>query len=166
MQPKNAASRAISAGASSLMMSALLPPSSSSTRPNRRCTSTPTSRPTAVLPVNESNRTRSSAARRRPTSVPPWQSVTTGGSLFRRSTSATIRVVATLTSGVLGAPFHRTASPTVSAIAAFQPNTAHGKLNAEMIPTSPSGFHFSRIVWPARSDGSIWPAYIRDSPTA
>uniref|UniRef100_A0A336LKE5 CSON007394 protein n=1 Tax=Culicoides sonorensis TaxID=179676 RepID=A0A336LKE5_CULSO len=61
--------------------------------PNLRWTSIPTSRPTAVLPVNET-------------------------------------------------------------IAAFHPNTAHGKLNAEITPTNPSGFHFSKIRCLPRSEGN------------
>jgi len=45
-------------------------------------------------------------------SVPPWHSDATAGKLFLLNTSATIRVVATETSAVVGAPFHRILSPT------------------------------------------------------
>lgn len=48
-----------------------------------------------------------------------------------------------VTSEVEGAPFHTTKSPQMKAIAAFQPNTAHGKLNAVITPTMPIGFHTS-----------------------
>ena len=39
--------------------------------------------------------------------------------------------------------YHRVQLPQTSPIAWFHPNTATGKLNAVMIPTSPSGFHVS-----------------------
>lgn len=50
---------------------------------------------------------------------------------------------ATVTRGVVGAPFQRQALPVTKAIAVFQPATATGKLNALIIPTTPSGFQFS-----------------------
>jgi len=43
----------------------------------------------------------------------------------------------------VGAGFHRTELPQVKAIAAFHPYTATGKLNAVIIPTTPTGFHIS-----------------------
>jgi len=52
-------------------------------------------------------------------------------------------VVAMLTRGVVGAPFQIVVLPHTREIALFQPNTAQGKLNAEITPTIPSGFHCS-----------------------
>ena len=46
-------------------------------------------------------------------------------------------VTATATKGVDGAGFQTTAFPVTSASALFQPYTAHGKLNAEITPTTP-----------------------------
>jgi len=48
--------------------------------------------------------------------------------------------------GADGAPFQRQRSPQVAAIQKFHPKTAHGKLKAVMIPTSPSGFHYSIMI--------------------
>jgi len=44
--------------------------------------------------------------------------------------------------------YHRVQLPQTSPIAWFHPNTATGKLNAVMMPTSPSGFHCSINMWP------------------
>lgn len=52
-------------------------------------------------------------------------------------------VVAIEIRGVDGAPFHTVTFPQASEIELFQPKTAFGKLNAEIIPTIPSGFHCS-----------------------
>lgn len=68
-------------------------------------------------------------------------------------------VTAIAVRGVLGAGFHTSAFPVMSASALFQPYTAHGKLNAEMTPTTPSGFHASSSMCPGRSDGMICPLY-------
>jgi len=48
----------------------------------------------------------------------------------------------------VGAGFQTSEFPHVNAIAAFQPYTAIGKLNAVMTPTTPTGFQFSRRACP------------------
>ncbi len=57
-------------------------------------------------------------------------------------------MTAMLTSGVVGAPFQIVVFPQISEIALFQPKTAQGKLNADITPTMPSGFHCSIKKWP------------------
>lgn len=44
--------------------------------------------------------------------------------------------------------YQRTASPQIRASAAFQPYTATGKLNADITPTIPIGFHCSSNMCP------------------
>src|SRR2546430_8072650 len=51
-------------------------------------------------------------------------------------------------SGVSADGFHTTVSPQTSATAVFQAQTAAGKLNAEITPTTPSGCHASDSRWP------------------
>ena len=60
---------------------------------------------------------------------------------------------ATLTRGVVGAPFHRQLLPHTKAIATFHPATATGKLKALMIPTTPRGFQFSIRTCPGPECG-------------
>ena len=50
-----------------------------------------------------------------------------------------------------------TASPQMSASAAFQDQTATGKLKAEMMPTTPSGCQVSIMRWPGRSVAIVKP---------
>lgn len=57
-------------------------------------------------------------------------------------------------------------SPLTSAIEAFHPKTATGKLNAVMTPIGPRGFHCSSRKCPGRSEGNTDPARDLDSPTA
>lgn len=66
-------------------------------------------------------------------------------------------MAAIVINGADGAPFQRQRSPTVAAIQKFHPKTAHGKLKAVMIPTSPSGFHYSIMKWSGLSDGITSP---------
>ena len=47
--------------------------------------------------------------------------------------------------GVVGAGFQTVIFPEIIDKAKFQKNTAHGKLNAEITPTTPRGFHYSKI---------------------
>ena len=49
--------------------------------------------------------------------------------------------------------YHRVQLPQTSPIAWFHPNTATGKLNAVMIPTSPRGFHVSSNTCPGPAGG-------------
>jgi len=67
---------------------------------------------------------------------------------------------------VLGAPFHRTKSPQINAIAAFQEWTAQGKLNADITPTIPYGFQTSIIKCPGHSDGITLPDIDLEYPHA
>ena len=48
--------------------------------------------------------------------------------------------------GVFSEGFHTQTFPQTNAIAAFQDQTATGKLNAEIIPTTPKGCHCSNIL--------------------
>ena len=57
-------------------------------------------------------------------------------------------------SGVGPAGFHTTGSPHTAAIALFQDQTATGKLNAVITPTTPSGCHCSIIRCAGRSEAS------------
>ena len=50
-----------------------------------------------------------------------------------------------------------TGSPQTSAMAVFQDQTAAGKLNALMTPTTPSGCHVSISRWPGRSEVIVRP---------
>ncbi len=60
-------------------------------------------------------------------------------------------------SGVLGEGFHTEALPQMAARKEFQAHTATGKLNAEMIPTTPSGCHCSYMRCCGRSECMVSP---------
>jgi pimeloyl-ACP methyl ester carboxylesterase len=72
-------------------------------------------------------------------------------------TSSTIVCVASAVSGVFSDGFHTTGSPQTKARAAFQDQTATGKLKAEMTPQTPSGCQVSIIRWSARSVAMVRP---------
>ncbi len=74
-----------------------------------------------------------------------------GSTPLSRQTRSAMRMVATAESGVLGAGFQRVASPQTAASAAFHAQTATGKLNALMTPTTPSGCHCSYMRCRGRS---------------
>lgn len=104
-----------------------------------------------------------------PISAPPCKTVNTLGlMLFFLKTSAMILDVAIVTKELVGAPFQTTEFPQMKEMAAFQPNTAFGKLKAEMTPTVPKGFQTSIIKWSGLSELKTDPlkiAYnIPDSP--
>merc|ERR1712071_329353 len=146
-QAKRAARTTRSTSALSSTKMALFPPSSNKLRPNRLCTVSATSLPTLVLPVKETKGIRTSFAMAIPTSAPPLTRLHMApGKLFCSRTSAIILVVATLHRGVEGAPFQIRVFPRTNERALFQPYTATGKLNAEMTPTVPRGFHISRCM--------------------
>jgi hypothetical protein len=65
--------------------------------------------------------------------------------------------VASAVSGVFSEGFQTTASPQTSASAAFQLQTATGKLKAEITPTTPSGCQVSIIRWLGRSVAIVRP---------
>ena len=68
-----------------------------------------------------------------------------------------IRCSASAVSGVFSDGFHSTVSPQTRASAAFQAQTAIGKLNAVMTPTGPSGCQRSIKWWPGRSEAIVRP---------
>lgn len=130
-----------------------------------------------------------------PTSGPPViKDATEPGIPLRSKTLVMILVVAMATKGVLDASFQTMVLPQTIAIALFQPYTlrhdesvdcsellsgvtarlsgnhiiftAMGKLNAEITPTTPKGFHFSKSAWFFLSEGNKLPGNVRDKPTA
>ena len=88
------------------------------------------------------------------------------GSPLARSTSLTMFWHATAHSGVLLDGFQTTGSPQTQASAAFQAQTATGKLNALMTPIGPTGCHCSIIRCMGRSLCSVGPDRQRLWPTA
>lgn len=67
---------------------------------------------------------------------------------------------------VEGAPFQTQTSPQINPSAKFQPNTATGKLNAVIMPTTPKGFHYSIMKCDGLSDGITNPYNDLDNPQA
>ena len=164
--PKVTARTARSTSASSMTMTALLPPSSSRLRPRRWATLTPTSRPTATDPVNETSGSRGSSASQPPTSAPPMARPKTPSAPCAAMTSLQSACTAWLHRGVRGDGFQTQVSPHTAASAAFQAQTATGKLNAVMTATGPSGWYCSSILWLGRSEAMVRPCSCRDRPTA
>src|SRR5271154_6231564 len=125
---------------------ALFPPSSKSGRQSRCETISETVRPILVEPVAETSGTRVSSASKRPISEPPTARLQAVGSIPNsRLTCSAIRMQAIAVNGVFSDGFHKVELPHTIASALFQDQTATGKLNAEMIPTNPSGCHCSNI---------------------
>jgi len=60
-------------------------------------------------------------------------------------------------SGVFSDGFHTTEFPHTTASAKFHAQTATGKLNALMTPTTPSGCHVSLMRCPGRSEAIVRP---------
>ena len=145
---------------------ALLPPSSSSERPRRAATFGAIARPIAVDPVADTSGTRGSSTSARP-ALPTITSTSPSGASPKRSSARRNSAwQASAVSGVREDGFQITGSPHTSASAAFQLQTATGKLNAVMMPTGPSGSQVSIIRCPGRSDAIVRPYSCRDSPTA
>ena len=139
-------------------MIALLPEHSSRQRPNRSATTCAICLPTADDPVNDTRETRGSAASRAAASRPESiSSVKIGGKL----SSAMIRLhscwTAIAASGVFGEGFQTVALPHTAESSAFHAQTATGKLNAVITPTTPSGCHCSYIRCPGRSECMVLP---------
>ncbi len=165
--PNTIARVARSSRASFVTTIALLPPSSRIVRPKRDATTSATRRPTAVEPVNEMSGRRRSRSICSPTVRPgPTTSEKMPGTPWSAVTRFAMCCTAMAVSGVGSAGFQTTGSPHTAAIAAFQDQTATGKLNAVMTPTGPSGCHCSIIRWPGRSDESVSPYSWRERPTA
>ncbi|CFS23892.1 Uncharacterised protein [Mycobacterium tuberculosis] len=152
--PRTASSRS----ADGATMAALLPPNSSSTRPKRRATRGPTCWPIRTEPVADNNATRGSSTSCAPRSAPPNSRPPTAAGA---PTSAAARLSsawqASAVNGVSSEGFHTTVSPQTSATAVFHAQTATGKLNAVITPTTPSGCQVSRSRCPARSDAMVRP---------
>src|SRR5690606_1730324 len=106
-----------------------------------------------VEPVKEISGTRLSSTSFSDSAVP--------ASLMRKkmsgnppafSASLQILIEAIAVSGVLLDGFQMQMSPQMAARNEFQLHTATGKLKAEMMPTSPSGWYCSYMRWPGRSE--------------
>jgi hypothetical protein len=65
--------------------------------------------------------------------------------------------VASAVNGVFSDGFQASVLPQTSASTAFQDQTATGKLNAEMMPVTPSGCHVSIIRCSPRSVAMVRP---------
>src|ERR1700722_9674814 len=68
--------------------------------------------------------------------------------------------------GVFSEPFHTHTSPQTQASILFQLHTATGKLNADIMPTIPSGCHCSYIRCLGLSLCMVKPCSCRERPTA
>src|SRR3546814_15453303 len=82
------------------------------------------------------------------------------------SASLQIFIEAIADSGVFGEGFQMQMSPPAAATNAFQAQTATGKLNAEMIPTRPSGCHCSYLRLHGRSECMLRSSSRLDRPAA
>ncbi len=163
--PRSASSRS----ALGATMAALLPPSSRICRAKRAARRGATARPMAVEPVAETSATRAWSTSTPAESRPPGSRMARSGgasgpkrAMARPSKACTASAV----SGVFSDGFHTTLSPQTSASAAFQAQTATGKLKAETTPTTPSGCQVSIMRCCGRSVAMVSPCSWRDSPTA
>src|SRR5690242_1023549 len=141
--PNTAPVNTIFRSAFSVMMIALFPPNSKIDLPKRSAVAAATIFPTLVEPVKEISGMRSSAFIKSPQALPVTRLLTPSGTPFFANTSAAICWQATAHNGTLEEGFQTQTSPHTQAMAAFQLQTATGKLNAEIIPTTPSGCHCS-----------------------
>ena len=163
VMPRTAKSRS----ADGATIAALLPPSSSRDAAKRAARRGAISRPIRSDPVADTRATRGSSSRasqsrRSASSRRCTPSGAPTSAMARSSSAAQAREV----NGVASEGFQITVSPQTSATAVFHDHTAAGKLNAEMTATTPRGCQDSDRRWPGRSDGSVRPAMLRDSPTA
>ena len=155
---KRTARTARSRFASSMTMIALLPPSSRSVRPRRSPTTSAMRRPIRHEPVAEISGSRRSAEHAlADVGAAPITRLKTPGQPFRSITRFAMFCTAIAVSGVFGDGFQIIVSPQTAAIAAFQAQTATGKLNAVMMPTGPSGCHCSYIRCCGRSQCIVRP---------
>ena len=108
-------------------MTALFPPNSRIHFPNRFLTVSETILPTFVDPVKDTSLTLVSADMSCPISTPsPCQQVNTEQNPFSSSTSVNILVIAIVTNGVVGAPFHIIEFPQIKPMQAFHAKTTAG----------------------------------------
>src|ERR1700746_835087 len=152
--PKKIDCTAMSRSALGVTISALLPPSSRIVRPSRPLTALATLNPILVEPVADNNGILGSSANFWPTVFrSPTSRVKIAGSApVSRQTRSAILVTAIAVSGVFSDGFQTVASPHTAASAAFHDQTAHGKLNAVITATTPSGCHCSIKRVLGRSD--------------
>src|SRR3984957_3587064 len=146
---------AMSRSAEGATIIALLPPSSRIGRPNREATLGPTIEPIRVDPVAETIGTRFEEVSASPIAGPPmtnWARPSGASGPNRSIARSRILIVARAESGVFSDGFQITGSPQTSANAAFQDQTATGKLKAEMIAHGPIGCQVSVMRWPGRSE--------------
>src|SRR5690606_757969 len=139
--PKTAPTNTILKSACSDTIIALLPPNSKIVLPKRPATTCDTWRPILVDPVNETKGIRLSLLIKSPVKFPVTKQLTPSGMLFSAKTLEMIFWQATAHKGVLELGFQTQTSPQTQAKAAFQDQTATGKLKAEIIPTTPSGWY-------------------------
>src|SRR5690606_19630917 len=137
--PKTAPTNTIFKSECSDTIMALFPPNSKIVLPKRSATVFDTWRPIRVDPVKETNGTRLSLFIKSPEAFPVTKQLTPSGTLFFSNTLEMIFWHAIAHNGVFELGFQTQTSPQTQAKAAFQAQTATGKLNAEMIPTIPSG---------------------------
>ncbi len=137
----------------------LLPPNSSKVRPKRWATRGASALPMRVEPVALTRGTRRSSASASPMSAPPMTTaLRLSGTPPAFAAAASSRAwQARAVSGVFSDGFHTSALPQTSASAAFHDHTAAGKLNALMMPTTPSGCQVSIMRWPGRSEAIVSP---------
>ena len=110
--------------------------------------------PICVEPVAETSGIRGSSASWTARSAPPiTSSASPSGTPPKRSAArSNSDMHASAVSGVRSEGFQITGSPQTKASAAFQLQTATGKLKALITATGPSGCHVSVRRWPGRSD--------------
>ena len=110
--------------------------------------------PIAVEPVAETSGMRSSSASCTARSAPPITSSNrpSGTSPRRSAARRSSAVEASAVSGARSDGFHTTGSPQTRASAAFQLQTATGKLKALITATGPSGCQVSVRRCPGRSE--------------
>src|SRR5690606_24518406 len=132
---------------------ALFPPSSRSDFPRRSATVFATILPMRVDPVAETSGILLSVEMSSPMEAPPvTRQEMPSGKLFSRSTSAMMFWQAMPQSGVFSDGFQMQTSPQTQASAEFQDQTATGKLKADITPPTPSGWYWSYMRWPGRSE--------------
>ena len=157
---ENAAARTTSAkSADGQTMAALLPPSSSRERLNCAAQAIFTARPMVVDPVALTSLTAGWATNASPTERSPVNNSArpSVSSPCSRAVCNSRPLSASAHKGAFSDGFQTRVLPHTSASAAFQAKTAIGKLNAEIMPTTPSGCQVSSSLWSGRSLAMVKP---------
>ena len=166
------ARRVRSRSAVGVTMAALFPPSSRMALAKRAASLGATARPMAVDPVAETRGIMGESTSCWPTLASPMRRVARPCGMVPNLVSnffaARLKMacVASAVRGVFSLGFQTTASPQTRARAAFQLQTATGKLKADMTPTTPRECQVSIMRCLARSDGTVRPASWRERPAA